>query len=208
MRMSKQARQRLCALHRSLVQEMDEVTAARTMDRIQAHFVDLAGRKPRFHKWGMRFNLCNAMIGLAIYRTLCEDMNDREAAVEETGRLVWTTLPVNLYKTAFWVIGHLPDPFTAYVRIIHLLNKIMFPSPGWERIYNIRTDDCYSFDVTRCLYVDYLTAEGAPELVIAMCDLDYRTAELFPPQFYFHRTHCLAKGDRLCDFRYCRRREQ
>jgi hypothetical protein len=82
---------------------------------------------------------------------------------------------------------------------------MMFPSPGWERNYVVEEDDSFGFNVTKCLYVDYLTSEGAFDLVVALCDLDYRVAELLPDEIHFQRNISIARGDKLCDFRYNRK---
>ncbi len=197
--------QRLDALYGLLAEEMDRESALRLFNRIAFHYAELDSRKPHYAKWGMRFNIGNAILALAIYRALGETGRTREASITKAGELVWATMPLWLFRKVFWFIGQFPDPFAAFVWFTRQQCKIMFPEPGWKRSYS-ETGNCFGFDVTRCLYIDYLTKEGAPELVIAMCDLDYRTAELFPPDFYFKRTRCLAEGDTLCDFRYCRRR--
>lgn len=197
--------QRLDALYTVLLKKMDRESALRLYNRIMIHYAELDGRKPHYAKWGMRFNIGNAILALAIYRSLGEKGSRREASIAMAGDLVWATMPLRLFKWVFWCIGQFPDPFAAFIWFTRQQCKIMFPEPGWRRSH-IETENCFGFDVTRCLYIDYLTEEGAPELVTAMCDLDYRTAELFPPDFYFKRTRCLARGDPHCDFRYCRSR--
>ena len=194
---------RLELLYNVLLREMDKKTALRIFNRIKTHYTDLYSRKPHYTKWGMRFNICNAILALAIYRALSENSYSRESSIEKAGELVWATMPLRLFERVFWCIGRFPDPFATFVWFTRHQCKIMFPEPGWKRSI-IQTENCFGFNVTRCLYIDYFAKEGAPELVIAMCDLDYRTAKLYPHDFYFKRTRCLAKGDPLCDFCYYR----
>lgn len=196
---------RLEKLHEYLVEHYGEETASALYERIKSHYEDLSARKPHFSKWGMNFNVTNAIIALSVYRTLLEDGVKKKEAIETAGTLVWATLPVDLYKKVFRFIEKTPDPFSSYVFMTKQLNRMMFPSPGWERYYVVEEDDRFGFDVTKCLYVDYLTSEGAPELVVALCDLDYRVAELFPDGIHFHRNISIARGDKICDFRYYRK---
>ena len=57
--------------------------------------------------------------------------------------------------------------------------------------------------MTRCFYLNTLTAYGAPELTASFCKSDEVMAELFPPSIRFVRPHTLGRGDALCDFQYC-----
>lgn len=195
---------RLEKLYSYLTEQNGEDTALVLYKRIKGHYEELNGKKPHFIKWGMNFNITNAIIALSAYRTLLEDNVKEEEAIKKTETLVWATLPVNLYKTVFRFINMTPDPFSSYVFMTKQLNKVVFPSPGWERNYVIE-ENCFGFNVTKCLYVDYLTSEGAPELVVALCNLDYRVAELFPEKITFHRNISIARGDEICDFRYFRK---
>ncbi len=200
-----QGEQRLNKLRNILVNEMGRDASLHLFDSIRLHYLELNRRKPHYTKWGMRFNIDNAVLALAIYRALRENNCTRDSSIEKAGRLVWATMPLWLFEKVFRCIGHFPDPFAAFAWFTRRQVTVMFPEPGWKRNF-LETNDCFGFDVTRCLYVDFLSKESTPELVIAMCDLDYRTAELYPPDFYFKRTMCLAKGNPLCDFRYYRRK--
>jgi len=170
---------------------------------IKVYYEVLDARKPHFTKWGMNFNLTNAIIALASYRSLLDHGFTEEDAIGMAEDLVWATLPVHMYEAMFRCIGRTPDPFVSYCRMTKKLNKFLFPSPGWEREY-ISGENCFGFDVKKCLYVEYLSSEGAPEVVVALCNLDYRVAALFPEGFDFYRERSLARGDDICDFRYVR----
>ena len=58
--------------------------------------------------------------------------------------------------------------------------------------------------MTRCFYLNTLTAYGTPELTASFCKSDEVMAELLPPSIRFVRPHTLGRGDALCDFQYCR----
>jgi hypothetical protein len=194
---------RLDKVYENLGEKLGNDIASEIFKNITLYYEDIDARKPLFSKWGMNFNLTNAIIALSSYRSLLDHGFSEEDTIEITEELVWATLPVDMYKMIFRCIGTTPDPFASYCIMTKQLNKILFPSPGWEREY-ISNENCFGFNVKKCLYVDYLTSEGAPELVIALCNLDYRVADLFPEGFGFYREKCLAHGDDICDFRYVR----
>ena len=198
-----QREKRLDRVYENLLKQNGNDIASEIYERITLYYEDLDARKPRFTKWGMNFNLTNAIIALSSYRSLLDHGFEKEEAIENTETLVWATLPVTLYENVFRFIGNTPDPFVSYRIMTKQLNKILFPSPGWEREY-ISNKNSFGFNVKKCLYVDYLSSEGAPELVIALCNLDYRVADLFPDGFSFHREKNLARGDEMCEFRYVR----
>ena len=195
---------RMEKLYTYLIEQNGEESASVINERIKGHYELLNGRKPHFTKWGMNFNITNAIIALSAYRALLEHTVSEEEAINITETLVWETLPVNIYKNVFRFISETPDPLSSYVFMTKQLNRIVFPSPGWERNYVVE-NNCFGFNVTKCLYVDYLKSEGAPELVVALCNLDYRVAELLSEDISFHRNMSIARGDEVCDFRYCRR---
>jgi len=194
---------RLNKVYENLSERHGNDIASEIYEKITLYYEALDARKPHFSKWGMNFNLTNAIIALSCYRSLLDHGFTEEGAIKKTEDLVWTTLPVGVYKTMFRLIGTTPDPFVSYCAMTKQLNKVLFPSPGWEREY-ISNENCFGFNVKKCLYVDYLSSEGAPELVVALCNLDYRVADLFPGGVGFYRERSLALGDDTCDFRYVR----
>lgn len=195
--------ERLDNVYNNLIEWCERDRASEIYQRIELYYASLDAHKPHYAKWGMNFNITNAIIALSVYRSLLDCGFPKEAAIEKAEELVWATLPVDAYETLFRFIGKTPDPFVSYCVMTKRLNKVLFPSPGWERKY-ISKENCFGFDVKKCLYMEYLTSEGAPELVIALCNLDYRVADLFPDEFTFHRNKSLARGDDICDFRYFR----
>ena len=71
-------------------------------------------------------------------------------------------------------------------------------------LYYTITVACIAFDITRCYYLNTLTALGAPELTASFCASADVMAEHFPPAIRFGRPRTLGSGDAVCDFQYCR----
>jgi hypothetical protein len=58
--------------------------------------------------------------------------------------------------------------------------------------------------MTRCLYVNTLTAYGAPELTPVFCKLDEVWGAALEPKVIFERPRLLSRGDSGCEFCYKR----
>lgn len=97
----------------------------------------------------------------------------------------------------------LPAPFRLFKFAFAQMMK-KFPSEGWEIVYIEDSNERVAFNMTRCFYLNTLTAQGAPELTASFCKSDEVMAELFPPSIRFVRLHTLGHGDAVCDFQYCR----
>jgi hypothetical protein len=87
-----------------------------------------------------------------------------------------------------------------------LLPQVMkqYPPEGWDIQYIENNDERVAFDITRCFYLDTLTAHGAPELTASFCKTDDIMAECFPPSLRFERPHTMGRGEARCNFQYYR----
>ncbi|MEM5775068.1 MAG: L-2-amino-thiazoline-4-carboxylic acid hydrolase [Anaerolineaceae bacterium] len=144
--------------------------------------------------------------GLALYRVLLQEHDgNREAALAEVDEAFCAqmTAKANLMSVPLrlW-----PEPFALFRRS---LKKVMnqYPADGWDFIYEENSAERVAFSTTRCFYYDVLTALNAPELTPLFCRMDDVMAEAFPPNIRFIRPHTLGRGDRLCDFEYCRAKD-
>jgi hypothetical protein len=73
-----------------------------------------------------------------------------------------------------------------------------------RREYVERSDNTCHFVITRCVFNDFFTEAGTPELTRLFCEVD---SEFFPaafPEFTFHRGHScentIAFGEDRCEF--------
>jgi hypothetical protein len=64
-------------------------------------------------------------------------------------------------------------------------------------------DDRFSFNVTKCKFVDIYRELGIPELgLILSCNRDYAFCSGFNPNIKLTRTQTIMEGAEGCDFRY------
>ena len=145
----------------------------------------------------------NILPGLALYQVLLkEHEGDKPGAlaeVEEAFR-AWTTAKSRMLLAPLKV---LPEPFRLFKLVFAQMMK-QFPADGWDITYIANDNDKLAFNMTRCFYLNTLSALGAPELTALFCKGDDVMAEFFPPSISFVRHHTLGRGDDLCDFQYCR----
>jgi hypothetical protein len=66
-----------------------------------------------------------------------------------------------------------------------------------------RTEERFSFNVTRCRYAEMYRAPGVPELgALLSCNRDYSLIEGFNPDVTLTRTQTIMQGASCCDFRF------
>jgi hypothetical protein len=145
----------------------------------------------------------NILPGLALYQVLLQEHDGNQSAalaeVDEAFRA--ETLPK--YRLLLTPLKVLPAPFRLFKFVFPQVMK-QYPAEGWDIDYVENSDDKVAFNITRCFYLNSLTAYGAPELTAVFCKGDDMMAECFPPGIRFIRLHTLGRGDAMCDFRYCR----
>ena len=75
-----------------------------------------------------------------------------------------------------------------------------YPKEGWTTEWVADDEQRLAFNIRRCLYVDTLTAYGAPELMSHICAFDDWMFETLPPTIAWERTTTLGRGGDRCDF--------
>ena len=143
---------------------------------------------------------------LAIYRTLCEELDDPYTARDIAEQLVWEELRPT-YRVATAPLTYLPAPFPLWQALVHMAMKTVFPPAGWRTRPANNTAQGYGFDIVGCVYFDTLRALGAPELTSIFCQMDDRLAQLIPSSIAWRRAGTLARGQAQCDFRWIDLRE-
>jgi hypothetical protein len=169
----------------------------------QQHTAMVAETPPPANR-ALRWHLKDKILpGLALYRVLLQTYGgDHQAALAEVDEAFRSAvLAKSRLVTA--PLKALPDPFPLF-KIAFGRVMAGFPPKGWDIAYIENSQDQISFNITRCFYLNTLTALGAPELTASFCKTDEVMGECFPSSIRFVRLHTLGRGDEVCDFRYCR----
>jgi hypothetical protein len=181
-----------------------KVKAALLTAQVQARYDELYARRLRFHQPALRQHLEEgALPVLALYQTLREEGDDREAALAEIDQILAALVARSGRRRLVQVMGRLPDPF-AILRIANRwAMKRVYPPEGWRFEWVEDSDQCIAYDARDCFYVNVLTTYGAPELTAHLCAADHL---LFGdlPGISWERTQTLGRGDDRCNFRFCR----
>lgn len=188
---------------RVLAEKRGEAEAARLLARAQARYDELYAERPRPPSRVLRFHIERSILpGLALYQTLLDETDDRQAVLSEMESLLTPSLAS--LRWLMPILGRLPDPFAAFRRIVPAVVRFGFPPEGWAIEPVEDNGDCIAFDIHRCIYLDTLTSYGAPELTPVYCGGDDTLFAALPPSITWERTMTLGQGDVHCDFRWCR----
>jgi hypothetical protein len=98
------------------------------------------------------------------------------------------------------------DPFQAMVELTRS-RELQFFGRGFTFDRPRDDDTAYFSDVRRCLYHDYLSDHGAPELTTIFCEFDASWIGAIDPARHglsFERATTLGRGGALCPFHFRR----
>jgi hypothetical protein len=188
---------------RVLAETRGQAESDRLIARAQTLYDALYAEWPRPANRALRFHVERSILpGLALYRTLLEEGDDRQAALAEMESLLTPSLAG--LRWLMPLLGRLPDPFAVFRRIVPPVVRFGFPPEGWDIRPVEDSDDCIAFDIRRCIYLDTLTSYGAPELTAVYCAGDDDVFAALPPSITWERTMTLGRGHDHCNFRWCR----
>jgi hypothetical protein len=151
----------------------------------------------------LRWHLTEKILpGLALYRALLQEHAGDQAAALDSVDEAFRAKTLAKSRLLFAPMKVLPNPIRLFKWMIPQVMK-QFPPEGWDTTYLEDSADRIAFNMTRCFYMNSLTALGAPELTASFCKSDEVMAECFPPAIRFVRQHTLGRGGDVCDFQYC-----
>ncbi len=185
-----------------LAETRGPIKAALLAARAQARYDEMYACRPRFDLPALRHHLANILAGLALYQTLREENDDREAVMAEIDRILAAWVERSGQHKLMRIMGRLSDPF-AMLRIGNrVVLKKSYPPEGWTVEWVEDSDRCIAYDIRECFYLNMLTAYGAPELTAHFCrgdDVQFGNI----PGVAWERTKTLGRGDDRCNFRFC-----
>ncbi len=192
----------LYSTQRNLAKLHGEVRAGFLTGKMQEKYNQLMAQRPRFSHPALRMHLeGNILPGLAIYQVLRDELGDPAAAQAETEQILAANF-IPRRKPLWQMLGLLPQPFRLMRPAMRWIMRFGFPAEGWETEWVEDNEQRIGMDISRCFYLDVLTALGAPELTRTFCALDDHDAQLMPPGIVFERSATLGRGQTCCDFRY------
>jgi len=199
---------RLAAPHRmplaaqwqhALAQRHGVAQAAQLIAQAETRYDELYIGRPRYSNRAMRWHLEARILPiLALYQVLRAATGDQDIALAEVVDLFNMVFAGRRRRIA--LLRLLPDPFPLFRWIGRRTMQRSYPPEGWTIEWIADDDQRLAFNIRRCLYVDTLTAYGAPELMPHICAFDDWMFEALPPTIAWERTTTLGRGGDRCDF--------
>jgi L-2-amino-thiazoline-4-carboxylic acid hydrolase-like protein len=193
----------LKAWQKALIAKHGEVQGAILAARIQARYEALYHERPHFTHPALRWHLEQYLLpGLALYQVLRKEISDHEAVLAEVGSLLELGSVFRAFNT-FVKLHMLPLPFALFRWAVRV-SLLAYPHEGWRIDQLEQSNRSFAFTISRCFYLDILTAYEAPELTPLYCRLDDLAYANLSPSIRWERTKTLGRGDDCCDFRWSR----
>ena len=97
------------------------------------------------------------------------------------------------------------DPWNAFVEWMKKGNAANYMNDYFALTEVDAGENCFGFDIKRCLYFEVLKESGRPELGSILCEYDHLLASTVDSWINFKRHETIAGGDKRCTFRYCKK---
>lgn len=156
----------------------------------------------------LRIHLDHAILPVLAFYQVLLPINDgnKETTIKEIEGVVRTWI-TNTTRYFLSPLRFFRKPFMVFRPGFNIVMKL-FPSAGFDIDYLEKSEDRIAFDIKGCFFLNTLSQYGIPELTPVFCAADEALAELFPPSIGFKRTQTLGRGGELCDFRYCKVKQE
>ncbi len=184
-----------------LIRQYGEVLGKYMAVDVDARLQALLAYAPPQPNAALRMHMNKKILpGVALYRCLLAQGYPADKAVDAAEKLLAVKVSgdVRLASLAGW----LPGSFAILRFVLRQQLPQQYPPEGWRIEMRSDTPDLIDFDITRCIYLETITALGHPELVPAFCRLDNLLGEAMASYARFERKSTLAMGAACCDFCY------
>jgi hypothetical protein len=186
---------------KGLIQQYGAVHGSYLAADVDARLEALLAYAPTQPNAALRMHVNQKILpGVALYRCLLAQGLPADEAVAAAEKLLAVQILTNmrLARLAAW----LPNSYAIFRFVSKQQLRQQFPPEGWQIQMRRDTPDCLEFDITRCIYLETITALGHPELVPAFCRLDSLLGEAMASYARFERSGTLGMGAACCDFSY------
>ena len=159
---------------------------------------DVGGKKNLWER-----NLIGCAWALAMYRAL----KQHGKTAEEVGKLNYELVEASFASAPRWVLWFIGRIQTSrYGRnktkkqALKSQQRLYYDDWVFSFLEGNGKDFDYGTDITECAICKFLHAQGADELAMYMCRIDFILSRVF--DWGLVRTTTLAEGAKVCDFRY------
>lgn len=190
-------------LKSTLKKELGRDMSRKVVGKAKYHYKELDKLKPK-EKGVMRVHRTMWVLGLALYRSMQDELGDRDDLVDIVLKVLWRSTLCDLVRLQAFFVRRSKDPFNLFLRLLGPRNERFFTCPPWEKV-ELELENGVGWDQLQCPIYEFFKEENELGLTRAFCDLDKLIAGLVPNIVEFRRQRTLAKGDSSCDFYYYRK---
>jgi hypothetical protein len=118
---------------------------------------------------------------------------------------IYRTMLLDYFREEAEKLQSASDPWTALVEWAKKGNEANYNNEYFLLTNVDAGENCFGFDIKRCLYFEVLREGGRPELGPILCEYDHILASTLESWIDFKRHETIASGDKRCTFRYCKK---
>lgn len=118
---------------------------------------------------------------------------------------IYRTMLLDYFKEEAAKLQSADDPWNAFVEWAKKGNETNYNNEYFVLSPADAGENCFGFDIKRCLYFEVLREAGRPELGSILCEYDHILASTLESWIGFKRHETIAGGDKRCTFRYCKK---
>jgi hypothetical protein len=146
----------------------------------------------------------NSLFVMAIDDVMCE-VRASFTELKDTVMSIYRAMLQDYFKAEIAGLEQSENPWKAFVEWTRKGNDANYNNEYFQVLEVNQNEECFGFDIQKCLYFDIFREAGKPELGPILCEYDSLLTEAISDWIIFTRHETIANGDELCKFRYCRK---
>jgi len=145
----------------------------------------------------------NSLFVMAMDDVMCE-VRASFTELKEIVISIYGSMLQQFFEDAVEKMKQSDDSWSAFVEWARKGNEANYINDYFQLEEVDQPEDCFGFDIKKCLYFDILREAGKPELGPILCEYDNIFMSFVEDWIQFTRHETIATGDKRCTFRYCK----
>ena len=117
---------------------------------------------------------------------------------------IYRMMLTDYFETEVQEMKESDDKWNAFIEWARKGNKTNYDNRFFDLYEADCGENCFGFDIGKCLYFDIFKEAGRTELGPILCEYDGIFADFVKDWIEFKRFETIASGDKFCTFRYHR----
>lgn len=146
----------------------------------------------------------NSLFVMAMDDVMCE-VKASFAELKDTVLSIYRSMLQHYFQEEVAKLEQSEDPWNAFVEWARKGNEANYINDYFQLKEVDQPENCFGFDIAKCLYFDLLREAGKPELGSILCGYDSIFTSFVEDWIQFTRHETIATGENRCTFRYCKK---